>query len=165
MKKCKYYLLVMLFLVSSCESGEAQAQDATGHTGTLSKTSVMMVECEAVYLWAAQLWARDGIKDEAKKLLKRGALVTASNFMLNETEGVVPGATLSLFKPITRKTKKRLDEAPNISFVRSELDHCRQSTKGVIDRLEESKKLLWGMSLAELSESLYLKGLASLKLN
>ena len=85
--------------------------------------------------------------------------------MLNETEGVVPGATLSLFKPITRKTKKRLDAAPNISFVRSELDHCRQSTKRVIDRLEESKKLLWGMSLAKLSESLYLKSLTSLKLN
>ena len=51
-------LLILLFVFSP-----------TAQTDTLSKTSEMMIECEAVYLWAAQLWARDGEKNEAKKLL------------------------------------------------------------------------------------------------
>jgi hypothetical protein len=136
----------------------------TIHSTALSKTSVMMIECEAVYLWAGQLWARDKANAEAKKLLKAGSAITVANFMLNEKNGIVTKETLALFKPITRRTKSRLDAISELSLIRAEIQRCNQSTKNTVEKLRAIKKPLWGKTFSELEDTIYKQALTTLKL-
>lgn len=133
----------------------AQAQSISGESKLLS-------QCEFSYFYAGQLMQLRNNEGAAKALVRRSAMMTTANFMLNEENGVIASWKIRDFTLLREPLKRDFDGGTrdSIAFTAD----CDRNATPIAIRIRNSGKMLWGKSFDDLQLELFNKSRATLGL-
>lgn len=129
---------------------------------SISGESRLLSQCEFSYFYVGQLMQLRNNEGAAKALIRRSAMMTTANFMLNEVNGVIAGWKIRDFTLLRDPLKRDFDGGARdpIAFAAD----CDRKATPIAIRIRDSGKMLWGKSFDELQLGLFDKSRASLGL-
>lgn len=127
--------------VSALLASLAAAQSISGESRLLS-------QCEFSYSYGGQLMQLQNNEGAAKALIRRSAMMTTANFMLNAEDGVIAGWKIRDFTLLRDPLKRDFDAGARdpLAFAAD----CDKKATPIAIRIRDSGKTLWGKSFDEL---------------
>ena len=129
---------------------------------SLSAESSLLSQCEFAYSYAGQLMQLRNNEGATKALIRRSAMMTTTNFLLNEEKGVIASWKIRDFTLLRYPLKRDFDAGARdpIAFAAD----CDRKATPIAIRVRNSGKTLWGKSFDEVQLELFNKYRANLGL-
>lgn len=129
---------------------------------SISAESKLLAQCEFTYFYVGQLMQLRNNEGGAKALIRRSAMVTTANFMLNEQNGTIAAWKIREFTLLRDPLKRDFDAGARDPMTVAA--DCDKNATPIAIRIRNSDKMLWGKSFDELQLELFNKSRASLGL-
>jgi hypothetical protein len=111
---------------------------------SISVDSKLLAQCEITYFYVGQLLQLQNNEEGAKALIRRSAMMTTANFLMNAENGVVAGWKIREFTLLREPLKRDFDSGARKPMTAAA--DCDRKAIPVAIKIRDTGALLWGKS-------------------